>query len=243
VEGGVCVSHGAIKKHKRCSFKGCAKQVVKGGVCVTHGAKLKQCSHEGCTNIVVKGGVCITHGAIKKHKRCSYEGCSNQVVKGGVCITHGAKVKRCSFKGCTKHVQKGGVCITHGAKKKQCSFEGCTSSAKKDRVGYRHRSKGINSNNIPTLQPNPELPSIPPLPQSINYKDEEAINSWIWRSTPMKMRLAALNYTSGTSSLLPSVPAPVVSAPSVYVNETDNDDAWRYDQETDNDDAFSTQGR
>jgi hypothetical protein len=40
-----------------------------------------------------------------------------------------------------------------------------------------------------------------------------------------------LNYASGTSSLPQPDPAPVVSAPSVY------------DHETDNDDAFSTQGR
>jgi len=59
----------------------------------------------------------------------------------------------------------------------------------------------------------------------------------------MTMRLGALNYASGASSLPHPDPAPVVSAPSVYDHETDNDDAWRYDQETDNDDAFSTQGR
>jgi hypothetical protein len=76
--------------------------------------------------------------------------------------------------------------------------------ARKERVGYRHRSKGINSNNNPAPQAIPELPSIPPPPP---------------------------------------VPAPVVSAPSAYDHETDNDDAWRYGQETDNDDAFSTQGR
>jgi hypothetical protein len=58
----------------------------------------------------------------------------------------------------------------------------------------------------------------------------------------MTMRLDTLNYASGTSSLPQPVPAPVVSAPSAC-EETDNDDAWRYDQETDNDDAFSTQGR
>jgi hypothetical protein len=131
---------------------------------------------------------------------------------------------------------KGGVCKTHGAG--LSAKKGC---AKKERVGYRHRSKGISSNNIPTLQLIPEqLPSIPPPHQLIDYEEEEvAINSWIWRSTPMTMRRDALNHASGTSSLPQS--DPVVSAPSVYDHETDNDDAWRYDQETDNDDAFSTQ--
>ena len=48
-----------------CTFKGCTKQAQKGGVCVTHGAikKHKLCSHDGCTKQAVKGGVCITHGA------------------------------------------------------------------------------------------------------------------------------------------------------------------------------------
>jgi hypothetical protein len=142
---------------------------------------------------------------------------------------------------------KGGVCVTHGAKLKQCSFEECTKQARKGGLCHRHRSKRIiNSNNI-TLKPIPELPSIPPPHQSINYEEEEALNSWNWKSTPMTRRLGALNYASGASSLpqpvpAPVVSAPVVSAPSEYDQETDNDDAWRYDQETDNDDAFSTQG-
>jgi hypothetical protein len=95
--------------------------------------------------------------------------------------------------------------------------------AKKERVGYRHRSKGINSNNNPAPQAIPELPAIPSPHQSINYEEEEAINSWIWRSTPMTKRRIALNYASGTSSLLPPVPAPVVSAPSAYDQEMDNE--------------------
>ena len=207
------------------SHNGCNNKAVKGGVCKTHGAKVevRRCSFEGCTNQAKKGGVCITHGA--KLKRCSHKGCANQARKGGVCTTHGAKVKRCSHKGCKNGVIKGGVCKTHGTG--LSTKKGC---AKKERVGYSHCSKGINSNNIPTLQPIPELPSIPPPHQLIDHEDAEGLNSWIWRSTPMTSRRVALNYASGKSSL-PPVPAPVVSAPSAY------------DQETDNDDAFSTHGR
>jgi hypothetical protein len=121
--------------------------------------------------------------------------------------------------------------MTHGAKKPRCNYEGCSSIAKKGGVCYRHRSKSCsNSNNNPTLQPNTVTRAIPPPHQVINYEDEEAINSWIWKSTPMTSRRVALNYASGKSSL-PPVPAPVVSAPSAY------------DQETDNDDALSTHGR
>jgi hypothetical protein len=60
----------------------------KGGVCIKHGAKKKHCSIEGCTNIAKKGGVCIKHGA--KVKICSVEGCTNQSQRGGVCKRHGA---------------------------------------------------------------------------------------------------------------------------------------------------------
>jgi hypothetical protein len=187
---------------------------VKGGVCVTHGANVKRCSFDGCTNQAKKGGVCITHGA--KVKQCSFKGCANQVRKGGVYTTHGAKVKRCSHKGCKNGVIRGGVCKTHGAG--LSAKKGC---AKKERVGYRHRSKGINSNNIQTLQPISEFPSNPPPHQFIDYEDEEGLNSWIWRSTPMTMRRDALNYASGTSPLLQT--APVVSAPSAYDQETDNE--------------------
>lgn len=44
---------------------------MKGWVCITHGAtkKRKRCSHKGCTNHVVNGGVCITHGAQKQNSR------------------------------------------------------------------------------------------------------------------------------------------------------------------------------
>jgi hypothetical protein len=196
-----------VSARKRCSFEGCNKHVVREGVCVTHGAKVKRCSFKGCTNIIVKGGVCVTHGAKRHVYICTFVGgCTNQAIKGGVCITHGAIKKRCSVEGCTNGVVKGGVC-------------------------YRHRSKSwSNSNNNPPLQPNTVTPAIPPPHQLINYEDEEGLNSWIWRSTPMTSRRVALNYASGKSSL-PPVPAPVVSAPSAY------------DQETDNDDAFSTHGR
>ena len=55
-EGGVCVTHGAMKK--RCSFEGCTKYVVYEGVCITHGTKIKSCSSKGCTNGAAKVGVC-----------------------------------------------------------------------------------------------------------------------------------------------------------------------------------------
>ena len=166
-----------------CSHEGCAKQVVKGGVCVMHGASKKSCSVEGCTNQAKKGGVCITHGA--KFKRCSFKGCTNQVVKGGVCITHGAKTKRCSHQGCTNKVYTGGVCVTHGAKvsaRKRCTFEGCSSYAQKAGLCKRHCSESINAIiNTAAQAKNTVTPSLPPS-QSIDYEDEEELNSWIWRS-------------------------------------------------------------
>jgi hypothetical protein len=120
-----------------------------------------------------------------KKKRCSFEGCTTVVINGGVCITHGAiKKKRCSFKGCTNGAVKGGVCVTHGATRKGCSFEGCTSNARgKEGVCYRHREKsGINTNNNSTLVSNADVtPPIPPY-QSIDYEEEEELNSWIWKS-------------------------------------------------------------
>ena len=60
-EGGVCVTHGAMKK--RCSFEGCTKYVVKEGVCITHGTRIKSCSSKGCMNGVAKEGVCCMHGS------------------------------------------------------------------------------------------------------------------------------------------------------------------------------------
>jgi hypothetical protein len=56
-------------KYKQCNFEGCNKHVVQGGVCVTHGAikKRKLCSFEGCTNQSRKGGVCVTHGATRSN--------------------------------------------------------------------------------------------------------------------------------------------------------------------------------
>ena len=66
----VCVTDGA--SNKRCSFEGS----VKGGVCITHGAimKRKRCSLEGWTNGAARGGgVCITHGAKVEAKRLEPE--------------------------------------------------------------------------------------------------------------------------------------------------------------------------
>ena len=190
--------------YKRCSHEGCTNFAQKG--------------HEGCNNFSQRGGVCITHGA--KLKRCSEKGCTKQAQKGGFCVTHGAKVKRCNHEGCTKQAQKGGVCITHGAEVKRCSFEGCSTQSRKGGVCYRHCSKNIKSKSKPAPQAKAVIPVIPPN-QLINYEEEEAINSWIWRSTPMTKRHVAINYASGTSSLLQ--PAPVVSAPSAYDQETDNE--------------------
>jgi hypothetical protein len=127
-----------------------------------------------------------------KRKRCSHEGCTNQVVRGGVCITHGAKVKRCSFEGCTNQAKKGGVCVTHGAKMKRCSFDGCTSNAKKGGVCYRHRSKSgiITLTTNPVLQSN-DVPSFVLPHQSVDYEDEEELNSWIWGSSRMPRKLGS----------------------------------------------------
>jgi hypothetical protein len=180
--GGVCVTHGS--KVKRCSHEKCTNIAVQGGVCRTHGAKVevKRCSHEGCANKVVKGGVCITHGA--KKKCCSHDGCTNFVVKGGVCITHGAKVekKQCSHVGCKNRVKKGGVCVTHGAKVKRCSYEGCTKYPQgKGGVCCSHRSKIITATNNPAAKEAKTLQI---------YEDEEELNSWIWGSSRMSMKLA-----------------------------------------------------
>jgi hypothetical protein len=82
------------------------------------------------------------------------------------------KPKRCSHEGCKNGVRKGGVCVTHGAKIKQCSFEGCTNQVVKGGVCYRHLKKYGTC---------PEIPPTPPY-QSINYEDEEELNSWIWKS-------------------------------------------------------------
>ena len=143
--------------------------------------------------------------------------------RGGVCYTHGATRKQCSFEGCTNRAVKAGVCITHGAKKKRCSHEGCNNQVYKGGVCRRHSSKNLNATN------NNHVTPVIASRRSVDYdyEEEEGLNSWIWKST----RRDALNYASGTSSLPQPDPAPVVSAPSVY------------DHETDNDDAFSTQGR
>jgi hypothetical protein len=45
-----------------------------------------------------------------------------------------------------------------------------------------HGSKSINTNNISTIQSNAIPSSIPPLHQSIDYEEEEELNSWIWKS-------------------------------------------------------------
>jgi hypothetical protein len=69
--GGACFTqqrNGATKTGKRCSFEGCTNNRVQGGVCITHGAIRKRCSYEGCTNGCVKDGVCVTHGAARKRK-------------------------------------------------------------------------------------------------------------------------------------------------------------------------------
>jgi hypothetical protein len=42
--------------------------------------------------------------------------------------------------------------------------------------------KGIKSNNNPTLQPNANVTPVILSSQSINYEDEEELNSWIWKS-------------------------------------------------------------
>lgn len=151
-EGGVCVTHGAMKK--RCSFEGCTKYVVKEGVCITHGTKIKSCSSKGCTNGVAKVGVCCMHGSksintnnistiqsinrlITKKRRNLIVGYGSLVAFQGITWS---EVMRCSFERCSNGVvkkgvcsthgatrkrypQKGGVCITHGAKVKRCSFE------------------------------------------------------------------------------------------------------------------------
>jgi len=48
----------------RCCREGCANEAVQGGVCITHGAIVEHCSFEGCANGAKKGGVCRRHGAI-----------------------------------------------------------------------------------------------------------------------------------------------------------------------------------
>jgi len=75
-------------------------------------------------------------------------------------------------------------CIMHGAKKKKrkkCIFEGCikgitciSNAQGKEGVCQRHRSKGINANNIPTLPPIANVTVIPAIPHpSVNYEDDE----------------------------------------------------------------------
>ena len=70
-------------------------------------------------------------------------------------------------------------CIMHGAKKKKkkkkCTFEGCISNAQgKEGVCQRHRSKGINAINIPTLPPIANVTVIPAIPHpAVNYEDDE----------------------------------------------------------------------
>jgi hypothetical protein len=105
----------------------------------------------------VRGGVCITHGAIKKHKICSHEGCNNIAIRRGVCWTHGAKINA-SSRDVAPMPGEGGVC-------------------------YMHRGKsGINTNNNSTLVTSANVtPPIPPH-QSIDYEEEEELNSWIWKS-------------------------------------------------------------
>jgi hypothetical protein len=77
---------------------------------------------------------------------------------------------------------KEGVCITHGTMIKSCSSKGCTNGAAKEGVCCMHGSKSINTNNISTIQSNAIPSSIPPLHQSIDYEEEEELNSWIWKS-------------------------------------------------------------
>ena len=52
-------------------------------------------------------------------------------------------------------------------------------------VCYRHRSKSINAkNNLTLLQLNAGVtPATIPFRQSIEYEDEEELNSWIWKSS------------------------------------------------------------
>jgi hypothetical protein len=64
--------------------------------------------------------------------------------------------KRCIFEGCTNQAQKGGVCVTHGKK------------------------NGINTNS--TLVTSADVTPIIPPHQSIDYEEEEELNSWIWKS-------------------------------------------------------------
>ncbi len=44
-----------------CPRQGCNNLVVQGGVCVTHGAKRKHCSFLGCIKTVKLKGFCSTH--------------------------------------------------------------------------------------------------------------------------------------------------------------------------------------
>jgi len=107
--------------------------------------------------------------------------------------------------------------FTHGAKGslKRCSFLGCTSYAKKGGVCYRHCSKSINIYNNPLQGVITELPPIPSC-QSINYEDEEELNTWIWRSCCVN-RLAVSNTTDNWDSYF-------ISIHLIILHLKDNDD-------------------
>jgi hypothetical protein len=50
-------------------------------------------------------------------------------------------------------------------------------------VCYRHREKsGINTNNNLTLVTSADVTPLIPPHQSIDYEEEEELNSWIWKS-------------------------------------------------------------
>ena len=130
---------------------------MKGGVCITRSR------NDVARDVPIKSGKLeFVSRTAQRLNDANSEGCTSyfHFIKGGVCVTHGAKKKRCSVEGCTKYKMKGGVC-------------------------YRHRSKSINAkNNLTLLQLNAGVtPATIPFRQSIEYEDEEELNSWIWKSS------------------------------------------------------------
>ncbi|KAL7486398.1 hypothetical protein ACHAW6_011992 [Cyclotella cf. meneghiniana] len=111
VSNGTCQMGRRRRWRRACAVAGCPNGVVQGGVCISHGAIRKTCNVPGCTKPVKKYGKCSAHGP--ERQKCNAEGCTKVSVRGGKCHSHGAKRRSCAMEGCPKQPTVGDMCKHH----------------------------------------------------------------------------------------------------------------------------------
>jgi len=233
VQGGVCVTHGA--KVKGCSFEGCTSNAQKGGVCCRHRSRSSNANdnptqqpevdrineaikvfqsqrnptgadwthlHETLAPTAVDDVEAVGYMIKKEFSSGWFRGIVGSIRQNAA----GGRTRRVYYEdGDSEDLSlmqlKSLPSDANDTKVKKCRAARGV-QIKRDTEEFVTCIAAINNNNNLMLQPKADAI---PFHQSINYEDEEELNSWIWRSNARMASHFASNNATGHFFSAPTI--------------------------------------